>query len=94
MIAFFMQMLEFDQLTTRFVDGALDIIYDVIKFNSIFFILRRPAVANFANSIKINIILTKSTFNVPIKAKRIRKNCLLPDMKKIATFSSCYNEIY
>ena len=45
--------------------------YDVITFTSIYFILRRPGVDNFADIIKIVTIFVKKIFKDSRKVKRI-----------------------
>ena len=40
------------------------------------FILRMPGLANFADIIKIAVMLITTTFKNPINVKRIRKNAI------------------
>ena len=55
-----------------FVGDVIYIKYDVMGFISKYLHLRRPAIANFADIIKISAIFIKTTFKDRNKVKRIR----------------------
>ena len=71
----------------------MDIDFGVITFISKTFISRRTRVANFAEIIKIEIIVIKTTYEDSIKFRKNLQNCIkllllsaFPDIAKITNF--------
>ena len=71
----------------------MDIDFGVITFISKTFISRRTRVANFAEIIKIEIIVIKTTYKDSIKFRKNLQNCIkllllsaFPDIAKITNF--------
>ena len=71
----------------------MDIDFGVITFISKTFISRRTRVANFAEIIKIEIIVIKTTYEDSIKFRKNLQNCIkllllsaFPDITKITNF--------
>ena len=71
----------------------MDIDFGVITFISKTFISRRTRVANFAEIIKIEIIVIKATYKDSIKFRKNLQNCIkllllsaFPDITKITNF--------